>query len=87
MKKIEEVTLLYEISKALNEYLDLRKTLYRVLEILSTMLNTVRGTVSLLDMGRLGVERERIDFIGKISDLLDDSGHLLPLSLALEHDV
>jgi Nif-specific regulatory protein len=49
MKKIEEVTLLYEISKALNEHLDLRKTLYRVLEILSTMLNTVRGTVSLLD--------------------------------------
>ncbi|MBW2569124.1 MAG: hypothetical protein JRD93_05500 [Deltaproteobacteria bacterium] len=30
MKRIEEVTLLYEISKALNKHLDLRKSLYDV---------------------------------------------------------
>ena len=49
MKRIEEVTLLYEISKALNEHLDLRKSLYSVLDILSSSMNMVRGTVTLLD--------------------------------------
>ncbi|MFH1985362.1 MAG: sigma 54-interacting transcriptional regulator [Pseudomonadota bacterium] len=49
MKRIEEVTLLYEISKALNENLDLRKALYIVLENLSNSLNMARGTVTLLD--------------------------------------
>jgi Nif-specific regulatory protein len=29
MKPIEEVTLLYEITNALNEHLDLRKSLYK----------------------------------------------------------
>ena len=30
MKRIEDVTLLYEISEALNEHLDLKKALYKV---------------------------------------------------------
>ena len=49
MKRIEEVTLLYEISKALNAQLDLRQSLYQVLDILSNSMNMVRGTVTLLD--------------------------------------
>jgi len=38
MKKIEETTLLYEISETLNEHLDLKKSLYMV-----------RGTITILD--------------------------------------
>ena len=49
MKKIEEVTLLYEISQTLNEHLDLRKSLYKVLDILSNSMDMMRGTISLLD--------------------------------------
>ena len=49
MKRIEEITLLYEISEALNEHLDLKKSLYRVLDILSSAMNMARGTVTLLD--------------------------------------
>jgi Nif-specific regulatory protein len=49
LKSIEEVTLLYEISEALNEHLDLKKSLYKVLDILSSSLNMVRGTVTILD--------------------------------------
>jgi Nif-specific regulatory protein len=49
MKKIEEVTLLYDISKALNEHLNLKKSLYRVLEILSSSMGMDRGTITLLN--------------------------------------
>jgi len=49
MKKIEEITLLYELSKALNEHLDLRKSLYKVLDILSTSLDMARGTITILN--------------------------------------
>jgi Nif-specific regulatory protein len=49
MKRIEEITLLYEISEALNEHLDLRKSLYKVLDILSNSMNMVRGMVTILD--------------------------------------
>ena len=49
MRRIEEVTLLYEISEALNEHLDLRKSLYKVLDILSNLMNMVRGMVTILD--------------------------------------
>ena len=48
MKKIEELTLLYEISQALNTHLELRRSLYQVLEILSDKMAMVRGTISLL---------------------------------------
>lgn len=49
MKKIEETTLLYEISKALNEHLDLKKALYKVLDILSNSMKMERGAISILD--------------------------------------
>ncbi|MGD8833820.1 MAG: sigma 54-interacting transcriptional regulator [Desulfobacteraceae bacterium] len=49
MKKIEQVTLFYEISLALNEHLDLKKALYRVLDILSSSMEMGRGTVSILN--------------------------------------
>jgi len=40
---------LYEITKALNEHLDLKRSLYRVLDILSSSMDMVRGTITLLD--------------------------------------
>jgi len=49
MKPIEEVTLLYEITKALNEHLVLKKSLYKVLDILSNSMNMVRGTITILN--------------------------------------
>ncbi len=49
MKRIEEVTLFYEISQALGAHLDLKKSLYKVLDILSNSMDMVRGTVSLLN--------------------------------------
>ena len=49
MKKIEEITLLYEVSEALNANLDLKKSLYRVLDLLSNSMNMVRGAITILD--------------------------------------
>ena len=49
MKPIEEVTLLYEITNALNEHLVLQKSLYKVLDILSNSMNMVRGTITILN--------------------------------------
>ena len=49
LKTTEELALLYEITKALNESLDLRKSLYKVLDILSTSMDMVRGTVTILN--------------------------------------
>ncbi|MBR9979510.1 MAG: sigma 54-interacting transcriptional regulator [Desulfatitalea sp.] len=49
MKRIEEITLLYEISQALNEHLELKNSLYKVLDLLSSSMDMVRGTVSILD--------------------------------------
>jgi Nif-specific regulatory protein len=48
-ERLENIALLYEISKALNEHLDLKRSLYRVLDILSSTMNMVRGTITLLD--------------------------------------
>jgi len=48
MIKIEEVTLLYEISEALNEHLQLKQSLYKVLDILANAMNMVRGTITIL---------------------------------------
>jgi len=48
-ERIEDITLLYEITKALNEHLDLKRSLYRVLDILSSSMDMVRGTITLLD--------------------------------------
>ena len=49
MKKIEEISLLYEISEALNEHLELKRSLYKVLETLSNSMGMVRGTISILN--------------------------------------
>jgi Nif-specific regulatory protein len=49
MKAIEQVTLFYEISNALNEHLDLKKSMYKVLDILSTSMQMERGTISILN--------------------------------------
>ena len=49
MKPLEEITLLYEITKALNEHLELQKSLYKVLDILSNSMNMVRGTITILN--------------------------------------
>ena len=49
MRKIDEGTLLYEISKALNVTLDLNRSLYQVLDILSRSMDMVRGTITILN--------------------------------------
>ncbi|MCU0557774.1 MAG: nif-specific transcriptional activator NifA [Desulfobacterales bacterium] len=49
IKKIEDISLLYEISKALNEHFDLKKSLYQVLDILSNTMGMVRGTITILN--------------------------------------
>ena len=49
MKRIEEITLFYEISKTLNEHLDLKKSLYKVLDLLSDFMEMARGTVTILN--------------------------------------
>jgi Nif-specific regulatory protein len=49
MKRIEEGTLLYEISEALNVSLDLKRSLYQVLDILSRSMDMVRGTITILN--------------------------------------
>ena len=58
MKKIEEVTLLYEISKTLNVTLELKKSLYKVLHILSLSTGMVRGTVTILNPVRNEIQIE-----------------------------
>jgi Nif-specific regulatory protein len=47
--RIENISLLYEITKALNEHLDLKRSLYKVLDILSSSMEMVRGMITLLD--------------------------------------
>lgn len=49
MKVANEVSLLYEISEALDEYVDLKKSLYKVLSVLSRSLNLIRGIIFLVD--------------------------------------
>ena len=49
MQRIEEITLFYAISQVLNEHLELKTCLYKVLDILSSSMNMVRGTVSILN--------------------------------------
>ena len=55
MKKVEDPKLLYEISKALNESLDLKKSLYKVLDILSNSMDMSRGTVTITCTGQASV--------------------------------
>ncbi len=49
MRRIEDVKMLYEISQALHEHLDLKKSLYKVLDILSGSMDMVRGTITILN--------------------------------------
>ncbi|MDY6955244.1 MAG: AAA family ATPase, partial [Thermodesulfobacteriota bacterium] len=49
LKTLEEVTLLYEISKVLNVSLDLKNSLYKVLDLLSSSLEMERATISILN--------------------------------------
>ncbi len=67
MKKTEEVTLLYEISKALNESLNLRKSLYKVLDILSNSMDMVRGTVTILNPLRNEISIEVAHGMSKVA--------------------
>ena len=67
MKKTEEIALLYEISKALNESFDLRKSLYRVLGILSSSMDMVRGTVTILNPLRNEISIEVAHGMSKIA--------------------
>jgi Nif-specific regulatory protein len=46
---IEELRLLFAVSRALSEGSDLKTTLYSVLDILSTSLGMIRGTVAILN--------------------------------------
>ena len=47
MKSIEEISLLYEISEALNQHMDMKKSLFKVLAVLSESMNLVRGIIFL----------------------------------------
>ena len=47
--KPNEIACLYEITSALNASLDLRKTLYKVLDLLSDHLDMNRGSITLLN--------------------------------------
>ena len=58
MKEIEKITLFYEISKALNEQLDLERPLYNVLGILSDQMGMVRGNIAILDSMRDEIKME-----------------------------
>ncbi|MBF0227037.1 MAG: sigma 54-interacting transcriptional regulator [Desulfobacterales bacterium] len=49
MEKLEEISLLYEISKTLNEYIDLKQSLYKVLDLLSNSMGMKRGTITILN--------------------------------------
>ncbi|MCG8563841.1 MAG: GAF domain-containing protein, partial [Desulfobacterales bacterium] len=47
MKSFEKIALLYEISEALNQHMDMKKSLFKVLSVLSDSLNLVRGIIFL----------------------------------------
>ena len=49
MKSFEEISLLYEISEALNQHMDMKKSLFKVLTVLSESLNLVRGIIFLIN--------------------------------------
>ena len=58
MKSIEETSLLYEISEALNQHMDMKKSLFKVLSVLSESLNLVRGIIFLTntETGEIRIE-------------------------------
>ncbi|MCK5835668.1 MAG: sigma 54-interacting transcriptional regulator [Desulfobacula sp.] len=58
MKSIEEISLLYEISEALHQHMDMKKSLFKVLSVLSESLNLVRGIIFLTnrETGEIRIE-------------------------------
>ena len=58
MKSFEEVSLLYEISEALNQHMDMKKSLFKVLSVLSDSLNLFRGIIFLInsESGEIRIE-------------------------------
>src|SRR6056297_1992367 len=58
MKSIEETSLLYEISQSLNQHMDMKKSLFKVLRVLSESLNLVRGIIFLTnsETGEIRIE-------------------------------
>jgi Nif-specific regulatory protein len=49
MKSFEGISLIYEISEALNQHMDLKKSLFKVLSVLSESLSLVRGIIFLIN--------------------------------------
>ena len=58
MKSFEKISLLYEISEALNQHMDTQKSLFKVLGVLSESLNLVRGIIFLTngETGEIRIE-------------------------------
>ncbi|HKJ97781.1 MAG TPA: sigma 54-interacting transcriptional regulator [Desulfotignum sp.] len=58
MKSLEEISLLYEISEALNQHMDMKKSLFKVLGVLSESMNLVRGIIFLTnrETGEIRIE-------------------------------
>jgi Nif-specific regulatory protein len=58
MENSKEIELLYEISKALNENTDLKKSLFKVLSLLSKFLNLARSAIFLIDPNKRDIRIE-----------------------------
>ena len=58
MKSFEEVSLLYEISESLNQHMDMKNSLFKVLSVLSESLNLLRGIIFLInsETGEIRIE-------------------------------
>jgi hypothetical protein len=46
---MDQTTLLYEISQGLNKHTDLKKSLYSVLDLMSSNMNMVRGMITIFN--------------------------------------
>jgi Nif-specific regulatory protein len=67
MKKEEEVSVLYEISNALNEGKNLKNSLYNVLDILSISMDMARGTITILNLLRNEISIEVAHGMSKVA--------------------
>ena len=58
MKSFKEISLLYEISEALNQHMDMKNSLFKVLSVLSESLNLIRGIIFLInsESGEIRIE-------------------------------
>ena len=56
--RLDEIECLYEITKAIHATMDLRKALYRVLDLLSEYLSMKRGSITLLHPGSSEIRTE-----------------------------